>query len=52
MFTKKHLTLQTLINHAVRRLSPVKKTFSSYVAKFKKFVDYETTSECKLCDFS
>ena len=28
------------------------KTFMSYVARFKKFVDYESTSECQLCNFS
>ena len=28
------------------------KIFSSYVARFKKFVDYETTNECQLCNFS
>ena len=48
---EKHLTLETLTNHAVRRLSHVKKTFSGYVARFKKFVDYENTCECQLRNF-
>ena len=35
-----------------KKAKAYEKTFSSYVARFKKFVDYETTSECQFCNFS
>ena len=35
-----------------RKSKACKKTFTSYVARFKKFIDYETTNECQLNNFS
>ena len=40
------------INYDVRRLRHVKKLSLVTVARFKKFVDYGTTNECQLCNFS
>ena len=48
MFTKKHLTDKS----CCKKAEPCEKTFSSYVARLKKIVDYETTNQYQLCNFS
>ena len=46
MFTKKHFDFVNTDKPYCKRAEPCEKPFSSFVARFKKCVDYETTNEC------
>ena len=52
MFPKKTFNFENTDESRFRKAKLCEKTFSNHVAMLKKFVDYETTNECKLCNFS
>ena len=35
-----------------KKAKACEKTFTSFLPRLKKFVDYKTTNECQLCSFS
>ena len=52
MFTKKTFNFVNTDRPFRKKAKPCEKLFSSYVARYKKFVDYETTNEYQRCSFS
>ena len=52
MFIKKTFNFVNTDKPCCKKAKPCEKTFNSYVARLKKFVDYETTNDCQLYNFS
>ena len=51
MLTKKSFNFVNTDKPCCNKAKIYEKTLTSYVARFKKFVDYETTNECQLCSW-
>ena len=52
MFTKKNFNFVNTDKPYRKKTKHWEKAFSSYLARFKKLVDYETTNEYRFCNFS